>query len=199
MGPPCFQVYSIWEFISLKPRDVIIYEIKLFEKRSKYSSFCATVSQPGFCRTSSDLREKLWNRHKFLNTRDKFEWFYEMSWEFLSGNCKCWNSSPTQSYVCFVLVYLRSGSSGYEKFILGLTLVDLQLDAQNSYLFTYNAFIKILYLFRALPCSSLGGLRRNCVYVCVCVYIYIYIYIYIYHLVSSLSAGDCLVDQLRKN
>jgi len=48
--------------------------------------------------------------------------------------------------------------------ILTLTLVDLQLDAQNSYLFTYNTFIKILYMFRALPCSSSGGLRRNCIY-----------------------------------
>jgi hypothetical protein len=45
-----------------------------------------------------------------------------------------------------------------------ITLVDLQLDAQNSYLFTYNTFIKILYMFRALPCSSSGGLRRNCIY-----------------------------------
>ena len=44
------------------------------------------------------------------------------------------------------------------------TLVDLQLDAQNSYLFTYNTFIKILYMFRALLCSSSGGLRRNCIY-----------------------------------
>ena len=44
------------------------------------------------------------------------------------------------------------------------SLVDLQLDAQNSYLFTYNTFIKILYTFRALPCSSSGGLRRNCIY-----------------------------------
>jgi len=33
-----------------------------------------------------------------------------------------------------------------------ITLADLQLDAQNSYLFTYNTFIKILYMFRALPC-----------------------------------------------
>jgi hypothetical protein len=46
-----------------------------------------------------------------------------------------------------------------------ITLVDLQLDAQNSCLFTYNIFIKILYMFRALPCSSSGGLRRNCIYV----------------------------------
>ena len=45
-----------------------------------------------------------------------------------------------------------------------ITLVDLQLDAQNSYLFTYNTFIKILYMFRALPCLSSGGLRRNCIY-----------------------------------
>ena len=45
-----------------------------------------------------------------------------------------------------------------------ITLVDLQLDAQNSYLFTYNTYIKILYMSRALPCLSSGGLRRNCIY-----------------------------------
>jgi len=45
-----------------------------------------------------------------------------------------------------------------------ITLVDLQLDAQNSYLFTYNTIIKTLYMFRTLPCSSSGGLRRNCIY-----------------------------------
>ena len=42
-----------------------------------------------------------------------------------------------------------------------ITLVDIQLDAQNSDLFTYNTFTKILYMFRALPCSSSGVLRRN--------------------------------------
>ena len=47
---------------------------------------------------------------------------------------------------------------------MSLTLVDLQLDAQNSYLFIYNTFIKILYIFRALLCSSSGGLSRNCIY-----------------------------------
>jgi len=41
---------------------------------------------------------------------------------------------------------------------------DLQLDALNSCLFAYNTFIKLLCMFRALPCSSSGGLRRNCVY-----------------------------------
>ena len=45
-----------------------------------------------------------------------------------------------------------------------LTLIDFQLDAQSSYLFIYNTFIKILYMFWALPCSSSGGPRRNCVY-----------------------------------
>jgi hypothetical protein len=45
-----------------------------------------------------------------------------------------------------------------------ITLVNFQLNAQNSYLFIYNIFIKILYMFRALPCSSSGGLRRNCIY-----------------------------------
>ena len=44
------------------------------------------------------------------------------------------------------------------------TLFDLLLDAQNSHLFAYNIFIKTLYMFRALPCSSSGGLRRNCIY-----------------------------------
>jgi len=33
-----------------------------------------------------------------------------------------------------------------------------------SYLFIYNTFIEILYMFRALPCSPSGGLRRNCIY-----------------------------------
>jgi hypothetical protein len=45
-----------------------------------------------------------------------------------------------------------------------LTLVDFQLDGQNSYLFIYNTFIKILYMFPTLPCSSSGGLRSNCIY-----------------------------------
>jgi hypothetical protein len=45
-----------------------------------------------------------------------------------------------------------------------ISLVDLQLNAQNSYLYTYNTFIKILYIYRALPCSSSGCLRRNCIY-----------------------------------
>jgi hypothetical protein len=44
------------------------------------------------------------------------------------------------------------------------TLVDFQLDAQNSYLFIYNTFTKILYVFRALLCSSSGGPRHNCMY-----------------------------------
>jgi hypothetical protein len=44
-----------------------------------------------------------------------------------------------------------------------ITLVNFQLDAQNSYLFMYNTFIKILNMFRALTCSSSGGLRRNCI------------------------------------
>ena len=64
-----------------------------------------------------------------------------------------------------------------------ITLVDLPLDAQNSYLFTYNTFIKILYMFRALPCSS------SEVYVVI---------VYMQPLVSSLSAGDCPVHGLRK-
>jgi len=51
---------------------------------------------------------------------------------------------------------------------LDVTLIflwfDHQLGAQNSCLFTYNTFIKLLYMFRALLCSFSGGLRRNCIY-----------------------------------
>jgi hypothetical protein len=63
-----------------------------------------------------------------------------------------------------------------------ITLVNFQLDAQNSYLFTCDTFIKILYMFRALPCSSSGDLIISMQY-----------------LISSLSAGDCLVHRLRKS
>jgi hypothetical protein len=71
--------------------------------------------------------------------------------------------SNSQFQACLLLfilqVYMRMTYVTH----ITLTLVDLQLDAQNSYLFTYNTFIKILYMFRALPCSSSGGLHRNCI------------------------------------
>jgi hypothetical protein len=35
-----------------------------------------------------------------------------------------------------------------------ITLVDFQHDAQNFYLFMYNTFSIILYMFRVLLCSS---------------------------------------------
>jgi hypothetical protein len=59
-----------------------------------------------------------------------------------------------------------------------------QLDAQTSYLFTYNKLIKILYIFRAYP-VHLQEVH--------------FVIIYMRPLVSSLSAGDCLVHRLRKN
>jgi hypothetical protein len=52
---------------------------------------------------------------------------------------------------------------------------DLQLDAQNSCLFTYNTFIKLLYMFRALP----AHLQE--------VYVVI---VYMQPLVSSLCKGE---------
>jgi hypothetical protein len=58
-----------------------------------------------------------------------------------------------------ILIYIQQAAT-----LHSLTLFDLQLDAQNFHLFTYNTFIKILYMFRALPCSSSGSLRRNCIY-----------------------------------
>jgi hypothetical protein len=58
--------------------------------------------------------------------------------------------------VCIIIYYFE-WRHAIETFS---TSFDLQLDAQNSYLFTYNTFIKILYM---LLCSSSGGLRRNCI------------------------------------
>jgi hypothetical protein len=69
-----------------------------------------------------------------------------------------------------LFLIIRSVTETYEVNLDGwltvhrsITLVNFQLDAQNPYLFIYNTFIKILYMFRALPCSS-SGLRRKCIY-----------------------------------
>jgi len=59
---------------------------------------------------------------------------------------------------------IQRDSDGWLTVHRSITLADLQLDTQNSYLFSYNTFIKILYMFQALPCSSSEDLRRNCVY-----------------------------------
>jgi hypothetical protein len=68
----------------------------------------------------------------------------------------------------FVLVYLSclfsiANLDDWLTVRRSITFVVLQLDANFFYLFTYNTFIKILYIFRALPCSSSGGIRRNCI------------------------------------
>jgi hypothetical protein len=70
------------------------------------------------------------------------------------------HSAQISSYNLFVFAYLDDWLTVHRS----ITLVDLQLNAQISYLFTYNTFIKIIYMFRALPCSSSGGLRRNCIH-----------------------------------
>jgi hypothetical protein len=44
--------------------------------------------------------------------------------------------------------------------VVSLTLLDFQLDAQNSYLFTCNTFIKILYMFREFS-SFLTGAQQS--------------------------------------
>ena len=103
-------------------------------------------------------------------------WWCEHSSE-LSGSIKCgelycrinmsalnicylmrWNYVQDECHIQAVTVVTNVSRQTHP------TLVDLQLDAQNSYLFIYNTFIKILYMFRTLPWSSSGGLRRNCIY-----------------------------------
>ena len=54
-----------------------------------------------------------------------------------------------------------------------------QLDAQILY---FNKFIMLIYMFRALLCSSSGGQI-----------------LLVQHLVSSLSLGDCTVHSLRES
>ena len=87
--------------------------------------------------------------------------------------CFVWISEQTaviSLYSIKLSVFITEAESVYCAVRIGslnqtdTTLVNSQLDAQNSYLFTYNTFIKILYMFRALPCSSSGGLCRNCIY-----------------------------------
>jgi hypothetical protein len=79
---------------------------------------------------------------------------------------QCIVSKPLDSIVPWhTIIYQNTGSLTHAALKPpkhALTLVDPQPDAQNSSLFTYNTFIKIPYMFRALPCSSSGGLRRNC-------------------------------------
>jgi len=69
-------------------------------------------------------------------------------------------------------------------YFLQLKLIYHQLDAQTSCLFTYNTLIKTLYMFRANP-AHLQEVH--------------FVIVYMRSLVSSFSAGDCLVHRLRKN
>jgi len=62
-------------------------------------------------------------------------------------------------------------------------LVDLQLDAQNSF------YLYIMHLLKSSTCFELYPAHLQEVYVVI---------VYMQHLVSSLSAGDCPVHRLRK-
>jgi len=57
-------------------------------------------------------------------------------------------------------------------------------------------YLHIIHLLKSSTCFEHYPAHLQEVYV---VIIYIYIYIYMQPLVSSLSAGDCLVHRLRKN
>jgi hypothetical protein len=60
-----------------------------------------------------------------------------------------------------------------------ITLVNFQLDSRILYLFIYNTFIKILYMFQAVRCSSSGGLIVS-----------------MQHMVSSFSVDDCHLQRV---
>ena len=64
MGPPCFQVYAIWEFISLKPLDVFIYEIK----NSSRNRVSIQASAPLFPNQASAELLQIYARNCGINT-----------------------------------------------------------------------------------------------------------------------------------
>ena len=68
-----------------------------------------------------------------------------------------------------------------------ITLVNFQLDAQNSYLFIY---LYIVHLLKSSTCFEHYPAHLQEVYV---------VTVYMQPLVLSLSAGGCLVQRLRKN
>jgi hypothetical protein len=112
--------------------------------------------------------------------------------DWLTETYEKWSRMQSKSEILLVLLLLHLYKSFCTicttRFVVQLkkhvTLVNFQLDEQNSYLFIYSTFIKIIYMFRALSCSSSGD--------------YVVI-VYMQPLVSSLSVGDCPVHRLRKN
>jgi len=96
-----------------------------------------------------------WINYQFIRTSGETDvGLYEVYW-YTGWRFNVYGSVHRK----YILIYIQQDET-----LHSLTLVNFQLDAQNSYLFTYNTFIKILYTFRALPCLSSGGLRRNCIY-----------------------------------
>ena len=91
------------------------------------------------------------------------------------------NKSPSGKLCSLSLSFFFAPLDDWLTVHRSITLVNFHLDAQNSYLFIYYTFIKILYMFRAVRCSSSGGLILSMQY-----------------LISSLSVGDCPVHRLRK-
>jgi len=54
-------------------------------------------------------------------------------------------------YICNIALYLDDWLTAH----YNITLVELQLDAQNSCLFTYNTFINVLYVNKPEFCASI--------------------------------------------
>jgi hypothetical protein len=89
-------------------------------------------------------------------------WVIKKQWnnKFYYSVASCWFFLWDLHYDARIHEYQVTNLDGWLTVHRSITLIVFQLDAQNSYLFIYNIFIKILYMFRALPCSS-SGLRRN--------------------------------------
>jgi hypothetical protein len=129
-------------------------------------SFFSTVSRPTMALNQRPLVPERFNsghRDQGMNLITNLQLM--LTWgmrgmQLYSPRAPYWSDIQTQSLIPLRVPYPFIHSNIH----ISLTLVHLPLDAQNYFLFTYNTFIKLLFMFRALPCSSSGGLRRNYIY-----------------------------------
>ena len=130
-----------------------------------FSSISLTNEQAAYCVNSYYCDHKETENLRVFDTREF--WIFQQSYWKVSVNLLFVRTSSNKT-----ADLLQQGTNSKQKIFdtdlddwltvhHSLTLVNFQLDAQNSYLFIYNTFIKILYMFRALPCLFSGGLRLS--------------------------------------
>jgi len=137
---------------------VLIYDVNILPS-GRLNLFLARISF-----LSSDLlNDAISTKHHCGDEMEE----YKMDWKFSTRGSNTDKISVSKYVDELVILKRFLNKYGLRAWTDQLTqdnLVWSPTCCTNSYLFTYNAFIKILYTFRTLPCSSSGGLRRNCIY-----------------------------------